>query len=303
MEISLLREERDIARMTHEGAIGKQAIRVIEHGDGGLAVNVLRHLQETLVSRRGAGFMLLLQVNDFLASFEIGGDKLGDQFLVRVVKILSADINVRDGARQLGRGNQHARSFDRAFGAAAGGTQTAAQPRHVRRDGETRVDVSAFAKQLRRRITGAGQFLGPNHLDIIPRQPGRFQNVVQHPDVRPSLLERNGFALQVRRIPDVGPSNHVIARGPCHLQNDHAFRARIRADDFRSQAHHVKRAAQERAFPGAVVAHLLHEIVTSDQPQVQLLFLEKRAGLCRQSSVRIERRHVAAPGDVRNLQR
>jgi hypothetical protein len=60
VKVSLLSEERNVARISDERAIRQQTTRVIKRGDGGLAVNVLRHLQEVFVGLRRARFVLLL---------------------------------------------------------------------------------------------------------------------------------------------------------------------------------------------------------------------------------------------------
>ena len=173
----------------------------------------------------------------------------------------------------------------------------------VRRDGETGVNVRALAKQLRRRIRAGGQVFRPDDFDVVPRQLGALEHVVQHAHVRPALLERDGFAFEIGEGLEIGTRDHVVAGGPGHLENHDALRARIGADDFRREADHVKRAAQERRLAGTIVAHLLHEIVARVELQIEALLLEQRAGLGRQPAIRVEGRHVAAPGDVRHLQR
>ncbi len=71
--------------------------------------------------------------------------------------------------------------------------------------------------------------------------------------------------------------DQVVAGRPRHLQDDHALGARVRADDLGGQADHVERAAQERRFAGAVIPHLLDEIVAGRKAQVEPLLLEDRA--------------------------
>ena len=241
-------------------------------------------------------------VHQLFRRLQIPGDKLPHQRPVGIVKIFSANINVGDRARQLRCRHQHVRTLHRPLRPGADAVQVGAKAEHVRRHRKAGGDTRVITERLHRR-TRPGECIEKFHLDVIPTQLGRLEHVVEHAYMRPALLHRHRLALQVGHLLDAFAGDHVVTGRPGHLQDHHALGARVGADHLRRLPHHAKCAPQERRLAGAIIAHLLDEIVAWCQVQVESLFLKNSALLGLETAIGVKRRHVAAPDNERHLQR
>ena len=170
------------------------------------------------------------------------------------------------------------RSFHRPFRACSYIGQRSTKSKHVRRHGKTGRDGRVIPKRLHRRaFTRQGIVI--LHPDVTPIQLGRFENVIQHADVWTALLHCHRLALQVGHRLDALAGNHVVTGRPSHLHDHHALGAGVGPEHLRRLPHHTVGAAEEGRFAGAVIPHLLDEIITRCQVQVEPLFLKKAAGL------------------------
>ena len=121
--------------------------------------------------------------------------------------------------------------------------------------------------------------------------------------MRPALLHRHGLALEIGHLLDAFAGDHVVTGRPGHLQDHHPLGARVGTDHLRRLPHHAEGAAQERRLAGAIIAHLLDEVIARRQVQIEPLFLKNSALLGLETAIGVKRRHVAAPDNERHLQR
>ena len=95
----------------------------------------------------------------------------------------------------------------------------------------------------------------------------------------------------------------MVSCRPGELSEHNRFSPCIASDRFTCLRYHPKRPAQERGFAGEIIAHLLLEIVARHQFQIHAYLLHDGSLLRRQSTVGMEERGFAAPGNIRHDKR